>query len=223
MKRKFNFKQLALSTALCLLPILMGLFVYQDLPDSVVVHWGVDNQPDGWAPRAVAVFLLPMLMAVINAVFHLGLYLDSGRLCSAKALRAFCQWFVPALGLIMAPITLLSALNKLDGNEAVPLVCQLIVGLAMVVVGNYLPKSRPNFLVGIRLPWTIKSEENWKKTHHLAGFLWVIFGILFLVFAFMRLPWVAILLLALAAVIPCVYSFLLWKKERRGRRNPSDY
>jgi uncharacterized membrane protein len=55
---------------------------------------------------------------------------------------------------------------------------ELFVGMILIVIGNYMPKARQNYTIGIRLPWTLANEENWNRTHRIAGYLWLISGIL---------------------------------------------
>ena|SRR5687767_15407562 len=96
------------------------------------------------------------------------------------------------------------------------------MGLIFVVIGNQLGKSRSMYLIGLRTPWTLASEDVWVKTHRLAGKLMVTAGLVTLVAAFLPLPsglLVTVLAVAvgIAAGIPIVYSFLLWRREQAVR------
>ena len=85
----------------------------------------------------------------------------------------------------------------------------------MIVIGNYLPKTRRNYIIGIRLPWTLENDENWSKTHRLAGKIWVLGGLLLFLNAFVQLYvyWVFFLTLFFVVIIPSVYSYQLSKSE----------
>ncbi|MEJ7776688.1 MAG: SdpI family protein [Sphingomicrobium sp.] len=90
-----------------------------------------------------------------------------------------------------------------------------------VLIGNQLGKSRSMYLIGIRTPWTLASEEVWIKTHRLAGKLMVAGGLLLIVAAFLPLPPALVAaatvgIIAIAVGVPLVYSFLLWRRERHG-------
>ncbi len=83
-----------------------------------------------------------------------------------------------------------------------------------IIFGNYLPKTKQSYSMGIKLPWTLNSEENWNRTHRLSGFLWVIGGALFLMLTFFGW-WNLYVLLGIVlamALIPTVYSYLLYRK-----------
>lgn len=67
------------------------------------------------------------------------------------------------------------------------ILAQIFMGAVMIVIGNYLPKTRRNYIIGIRLPWTLENDENWSKTHLLAGKIWVLGGLLLFLNAFVQL------------------------------------
>ena len=95
-----------------------------------------------------------------------------------------------------------------------------LMGIVFIVVGNYLPKCKQSYTVGIKLPWTLNDEENWNRTHRMGGKLWVASGIILLLS--MLLPASAMVVVVLAVIgvavfVPTVYSYLLFReKEKRG-------
>ena len=93
------------------------------------------------------------------------------------------------------------------------MVLPVFMGLLFILIGNYLPKTKQSYTMGIRLPWTLSSEENWNRTHRLAGFLWVLCGVLFIVMSFIgwSLP-LFLILLAVMILVPLIYSYLLYRK-----------
>jgi uncharacterized membrane protein len=87
----------------------------------------------------------------------------------------------------------------------------LFTGLMFIVIGNYLPKARQNYTIGIKIPWTLADEENWNRTHRLAGRLWVASGILMVTIGLTRVvaaEWLAGMVLTVA-LVPCAYSYWL--------------
>ena len=97
----------------------------------------------------------------------------------------------------------------------------IIMGIVFVSIGNYLPKCKQNYTAGIKIPWTLNSTENWNRTHRLAGWLYILCGIAF--FANVFFQWTGMIWIVLAvAVVPMVYSFILYKKgiwERENKDN----
>ena len=209
---KNNKKEMMISTFICLLPILAGLYLYDRLPETIATHFGANGEANGWSSRAFAVFGLPAFMAGINLLVWFALHTDPKKQNMNPTLRAFAIWTVPALSVLMNAMTLGNALGYAMHIEVA---APLLVGLLLVVVGNYLPKTRQSYTMGIKLPWTLASEENWNRTHRIAGFLWVLGGILTILFTLLRIWsfWLLFLLILLPLVlVPTIYSFLLYKK-----------
>ena len=90
-----------------------------------------------------------------------------------------------------------------------------MLGLLFLIIGNYLPKARQNYTIGIKIPWTLANEENWNRTHRLAGYLWMICGILMIfncLTRFVPAIWLFGILLIMV-LVPCIYSFWLHAKK----------
>lgn len=90
----------------------------------------------------------------------------------------------------------------------------LLLGVIFIIIGNYIPKCRHNYTVGIRLPWTLADEENWNSTHHLAGWLYMAAGLVCLLNIWLRIGWLAFAAIAAAALLPMGYSLLLYVKKK---------
>lgn len=128
-----------------------------------------------------------------------------------KYLKYIGKWSVPILSVIIMPITLFIALGY---KIPIVVISQAIVGVIIAACGNYMPKCKQNYTVGIKLPWTLSSEENWNKTHHMAGFLWILGGISIIIGSCIRMPSIPITLVVILVItiIPFMYSFCLYKK-----------
>ena len=92
-------------------------------------------------------------------------------------------------------------------------VVSVCLGILFMVIGNYLPKCLPSYTVGIKLPWTLHDEGNWRYTHRIGGFCFTIAGLIVLVSAFFGIMWLPLAALALAAIVPTVASYLYYKKH----------
>lgn len=208
--KKFDLTML-LTTLICLLPIVLSLFLYDSLPETVAVHFDGEGHPDGYAPRWVAAFALPMGMALLNLLVHFGLNTDPKRENSSKVVRNLGKWLIPVITVILVPVTLFMALGY---DFPLEIFIPALLGIIFIVAGNYLPKSRQNYTVGIKLPWTLDSEENWNKTHRLAGYLWIAGGLLMVVSSFLRAAGTPLMLTAIGimVIIPVVYSYLLYRR-----------
>lgn len=91
------------------------------------------------------------------------------------------------------------------------------IGVLFIVIGNLLPRARPNWFVGIRTPWTLSSDRVWEKTHRLGGRLFVAGGVIITVAAFASAKWAQVVLITvitLCAATVLIYSYLEWKREQ---------
>lgn len=213
-------KELLLTAFVCLLPILAGAVLYPKLPEMMTTHWDMSGEANGWMPRAAAVFGLPLLILLIHLICFYAYTHDLRRGNTSAVLYTLMLWICPSLSLLAGTVTLGTGLgHEMHVSTLVP----AFVGVIFLVIGNYLPKIKQNATMGIRLPWTLSSEENWNHTHRVAGFAWVAAGLLMVVSAFWQLhgPTMTVVLLAVAVGVPVVYSYLYNRREK-GEKHGND-
>ena len=93
----------------------------------------------------------------------------------------------------------------------------VLLGIVLIVVGNYLPKCRQNYMIGIKLPWTLDNEENWDYTHRMAGKWWIIGGVLRILLGFQKFVdpiGAAVGIILIVTLIPAIASYIYYKKHR---------
>ena len=208
---KVNKKLLVLTTIVCLLPIVAGVILYPQLPDQIATHWGFDNEPNGWSGKAFAVFGLPGMMAALNLILPLALAADPKNQNMSPVLLKICLWIMPVVSVLCSAMTLMCALGyEVNIAQFVP----ALIGVLFIVIGNYLPKTKQSYTMGIKLPWTLNSEENWNRTHRLGGFLWVLGGVAFIVLSIFKWwnLYVFFAILFVMVIVPSVYSYLLYRR-----------
>ena len=211
---KKNKWTLVITSVIILLPIAVGLLLWDQLPEKVPFHWGINGEVDGWATKTQAVFLMPLMMLGIQWLCILATGLDpKAKNVTTTKMMGIVLWIIPVLNLFLHVMVWLTAFGREVNMETV---MPLFMGTLFVVIGNYLPKCKQSYTMGIKLPWTLDNEENWNKTHRLAGKLWVAGGLLSMLCAL--LPGVAsfivmMSILLVMCVIPTVYSYLFYKKH----------
>ena len=207
---KKDKRTLVLTTLVCLLPMAVGALVYDRLPETMATHWGIDGQPDGWSSRAFAVFGLPAILPAVNLLLPCMLRADPKHENMSGALVNITIWAIPVLSLICSGLTLGRALGY---DVRIERVLPVFMGVLFILIGNYLPKTKQSYTMGIKLPWTLASEENWNRPHRLAGFLWVLGGVFFIVMSFIGWSVPAFVIpLVVMVLVPMVYSYLLYRK-----------
>lgn len=215
---KNHKKELILSSLLTLLPIVIGLLLWDKLPDVMATHWGVNNQADGYSTKAFAVFVFPFILLGIHWLCLWITSKDPGQKKQSKKAFSMIFWMIPIVSLFVTSIMYGIALGNTVNISSVMFA---MMGLMFMVIGNFMPKTKQNFTLGIKVIWTVNNEENWNATHRFGGKLWF-FGGLFLVLAsFFPVEYTIHVLLPailLMAFIPMVYSYFYYKKQcKEGR------
>lgn len=213
---KKNKGKLLLSSLLTLLPIPVGLLLWDKLPGQFATHWGADGQADGFMGKPMAIFLLPAILLVMQWVCLLTTAADKGNKHQSPKVFNMVIWIIPMLSVLCSGFIYAAALGW---SFKVTALLSITMGLMFMLIGNYMPKCRLNRTIGIKLPWTLSNEENWNATHRFAGWVWMVGGAITLLCMF--LPGMVGILVTLAlvivlAVIPMVYSWCYYKKQRKA-------
>ena len=205
-------KQLILSSIVILLPIVFGLLLWNRLPEQIPTHWNAAGEVDQYSSRAFGVFGIPLILLALHWLCLFVTKSDKGNKNQTPKVMSLVFWICPMVAVLCVGAVYLHALG-MDVNM-IQLPC-ILVGFLFVIVGNYLPKCKHNYTIGIKLPWTLASEENWYATHRFAGRIWVAGGFLFLVMAFLpeKLVFPALFaVILLLVLVPTVYSYRYMKK-----------
>ena len=209
-----NKKLLILTSLLTLLPIPVGLALWSKFPETMAIHFGITGDADGFARPSVIVFVLPLIMLGVHWLCAFFTSLDNGNRNRNQKMFRIVLWSVPLIG----NLSILGIYAFSLGLEFSPVAWTMIpMGLLFAVMGNYMPKTRTNSTMGIKVYWTYTSEENWNATHRFAGKLWVIGGILMALGALLPLKWAVGVMLALIApmvIAPIVFSWRFYKREK---------
>ena len=219
MNWKENKKKLIISSAVILLPILLGLLIWDQLPDVMATHWGVDSKPDGWTTKAFAVFGMPFLLLGMHWLCLWLTALDKRHTNQNAKATAMTFWIFPMVSLFSSALMYNIALGN---NPNIASVVFIMLGLIFVLIGNYLPKTKMNYMLGIKVVWALRNEENWNATHRFGGKVWFMGGILMMLAGFFPAKFAAAVMLPLVllvAFVPAFYSYCYYKKmcqEGRG-------
>jgi uncharacterized membrane protein len=191
--------------------------VYPRLPEMIPTHWrGMDAQPDSWSSRAFGAWLTPMLLLGMWALVRILPAIDPRGANYAKFGGAF-EGIIVSIMLFLLGMHIIILRAALGLPVAMQRVVPVGVGVLFVVIGNLLPRARPNWFVGIRTPWTLSSDRVWEKTHRFGGHVFVAGGIVIVLAALAMTQWahivlVTVVLLCTASVL--TYSYVEWKREQ---------
>lgn len=205
---------LMLTSAIILLQMLVGVLLWDRLPDPMATHFNFHNEPDGFSSKAFAVFGMPLLLLglhfmclMLSCASNIQMQNVSNRVKSLMLL------IIPAVSLL---VTVLCYGYALGAPFAIDRIVWVFVGVVFALVGNYLPKMRRSTIAGIRLPWTLADEEIWSRTHRFAAPVWVVCGLLMIVCGLIGSgPMIPIAAIVVVIGLPIAYSLVInWKKYR---------
>lgn len=196
------------------------LALYPSIPDIIPTHWGPDGQIDGTGPKymlfvfwGIAVFV-NVLMLFAKKIDPKGENYDR----FPKVFNIF-RIFVTALLCGLELLTICFAFNPQFANMST--ISYVFIGVMFALLGNYMPKVKHNYTFGIKVPWTLDSENVWNKTHRMAGPLWVASGIAMIALAFVKNSTVSLVLMTviivIVLIIPIVYSYFEFQKEKNNK------
>ena len=206
---KKNLKILIITSIVILLPVLAGVVLWDTLPEQIPTHWNAAGEIDGWSSKPFAIFGLPLMMLAIHWLCALATAADPKKANHSNKLIHLVLWIIPIISVVLFVLTYVAAL----GTEVrMEMVMPLLVGFVLTVVGNYLPKCKQSYTIGIKIPWTLHSEENWNRTHRFAGRLWLVCGLGIMLTAFVGGFWLFLPIVLVMVLAPCIYSYLLHRK-----------
>lgn len=210
---KKNKWKIIISSLVTLLPIVAGLILWDKLPDRVPSHWGPTGEVDAYSSKGFFVFGLPLLMLGLNLLCTVASGLDPKNKNHEGKPLILVYALIPALTILLSVATYFAAFEL-----PIPVLNMVIAafGLMIVFIGNYLPKCKPSYTIGIKISWTLNSEKNWVATHRMAGKLWVIAGVLMILTALLPaklIIWFFIPMLLASVIVPFVYSYNYYKKH----------
>ncbi len=209
---KKNLKILIITSVIILLPIVAGLILWNKFPDEIPIHFNAQGVADGFGGKGLAVFGMPLFMLAVHwfCIFITALDPKSKNI-TEKSIH-LVLWITPALSVFVSGIIYSFALGyELNINT----VFSVFFGLFFIIIGNYMPKCKQNYSIGVKVPWALESEENWNYTHRLAGKTWVIGGLLIIALSFFKTVWIFMAITIIMVLIPVIGSYLFHKKENK--------
>ena len=209
---KKNLKILIITSVIRLLPIVAGLILWNKFPDEIPIHFNAQGVADGFGGKGLAVFGMPFFMLAVHWVCIFVTALDpKSKNITEKSIH-LVLWITPAISIFVSGIIYSFALGyELNINTVFP----VFFGLFFIIIGNYMPKCKQNYSIGVKVPWALESEENWNYTHRLAGKTWVIGGLLIIALSFLKTVWIFMAITIIMVLIPVIGSYLFHKKENK--------
>ncbi len=203
-----------------LAPLIYLFIIWQNLPVKVPMHYNLNGVIDRYGSKNEL-----LLMALIITGVNIGTYFLLSNVHRIKPIRNGLenkdrmQRMAFVISVFLASVLCVIIYSSAHASiEFVPGIILSGVGLLLSFIGNYMYNIKPNYFAGLRLPWALKNEDNWRKTHHLGGKLWFIGGLLMTIAGlFLPFKWgmiVFCIVIVILIIIPTVYSYNLYKQQK---------
>ena len=210
---KRNKAKAIISSLLILVPAIIGLCLWNDLPEIFMTHWSADGKADSFGGKFFAVVGIPFIMLAVHWICLFITSLDPKNKEQNNKAFGMVFWILPVITLFSCSVLYSTALGKTINTESL---APITLGVMFILMGNYLPKVKQNHTLGIKVFWAMQNEENWNKTHSLAGKLWVFSGLL-LIFSILLPTEIMIGVIAgvivVLVVTPIIYSYCHYKRQ----------
>ncbi len=215
---KKTFQEL-LVLILIALPIFYLLRTYPSLPPVIPTHFGFDGKPNGFSEKHSVIWIVISISLLSAGSYLLIRHLpriDPKKTSSLSS--GNMQKIAVAVVALMSAVMISMIHSSIQGSISFSRLFNPLMGFFFIVVGNLMYNIKPNYFVGIRVPWTLENEDNWRATHHLGGKLWVIGGIIIVV----STPFLSgktgetffLISTLILALVPIIYSFAFFKKNK---------
>jgi uncharacterized membrane protein len=204
-----------------LIPAAYLALIWNHVPQTVPIHFDINGNVDSYTNRNNFLFLM-IALTVVNMIVYLivkNIYrIDPKKYAAQNKDRMQRIGFYVATYLSAIWIMLIYEIAHNDVSMTMKFVF-VAMGLLFALLGNNMYNIQPNYFAGIRLPWTLENENNWKKTHRLAGRLWFFGGLFFAITSFLlgskSAGYFGIIILSILIIIPVFYSYNLYKNQTK--------
>lgn len=218
-KNKFIDFTFIVTCLLCLLPVLVGLILWQKLPDQMVRHFAMSFEPNGWASKTFMVFIAPVFMLLLNIIVNVCVCFEVN-----KKQRSFSKFDIVMrystsilTSFALIAIYIYNIHQDVCSGESVFAFIMICCGILYFFLGNYLPKAKD--LTGFSLPGISRlltdNEQLWFKVKRTWGYFTVILSLFMISTAYCHLPFNIIFFMACTLVIAFLpYILVLVFKDR---------
>ena len=204
-------KSLFLSVAICLLPILIGVYYYDVLPEQIAVHFNVNGEPDNFVSKTRAIIDLPIFFAIVQVIISLVVDFDK----TPKKGALIAKGIIPLISVLVQGGIVAYAL---DNNFNVPQLAVFIIGIVVIILGNYLPKKEFWGKYNFNL-FGLEKGVNEQKVIRTYALYMTFSGVSMFISGFFSST-VALVLIVVFAIFSTVLPFYLVKKYKGLTQKP---
>lgn len=206
---------------IALLPLVYLLVKWETIPDIVPVHFNGAFEPDRYDSKNT----LWLMAGVISGVSMLTYFLlenlhriDPKR--KGKELPSVFKKLSVGIVILCSALGLLIIASCIGPAHSFDKLLLPLLGFMFVFIGDLMHSIKPNYFAGIRIPWTLNSDDNWRRTHQFAGKVWFGVGLLMVLLGFVlpitSFQYIVLVAVVLLVALPVGYSYNIYSKEKKN-------
>lgn len=206
--KKIDWKNLFITCIVTIMPMLIGIIFYNQLPETIPVHFNIHNQPDTYTSKEFALFGIPAILMAIQIIICVIMDVKRKENTEISKLETIMRWFMPIVSVLVGVLLVEYPLRiRLDLRMYI---C-VFLGILFIVTGYYFPKMSYESAKGKIKPYP-KNENNYKILIKLLGYTFIIFGIM-IIFSMRFLPITSVVILAIWIAVTLVESLYFGLKK----------
>ena len=198
-------KSLFVGIVICLLPILIGVYYFDALPDQIVVHFNAKGEPDNFVSKTYAIIGVPIFLAIVQGIISLVVDFDK----TPKKGALIIKGIIPLISVLVQGGIVVYAL---DNNFNVPQLTVFVIGIVFIILGNYLPKKEFWGKYNFNL-FGLEKDVNEQKVIRGYALHMTFSGVAIFISGFFS-SIVALVLIVIFAIASAVLPFYLVKKYK---------
>lgn len=200
-----------------LISFIIGIYFYPAMPERMTSHWGAEGEDNGYMPKFWGTFLMPFISIFLLIFFLLLPKIDPLK-ANIEKFRKYFDEFIILILIFLFYIYVITLAWNLGVKFNMSLMILPALGALFYYLGVLMKKTKRNWSVGIRTPWTLTSDKVWDKTHKIGGKLFKISGIIAIIgiVSGKYAIFFAIAPIILAAIYTTAYSYFEYKKESKN-------
>lgn len=211
--KKINFKREIPLIVIVITAFLISMYFYPLLPEKVPTHWNFKGEIDGYSGKLSGSLIMPITNLIMYILFIFLPALDpkKNNYKLFESTYIYFRYLFHIFFLAMHIMIIAASLGYIVNTTRLVF---FGISLLFMLMGNVMGRVKHNYFVGIKTPWTLASEEVWRKTHRLAALLWTAGGLIGIILSLLNinLGLIFVIILILPSIIPMIYSYIIYKR-----------
>ncbi len=214
-KNILNLKNIIISSLICLIPAIIAFIIWDKLPDEMPTSFNFNGEVTEYMSKFKATIGVSIFLLFFHIIMILTITFDPLKNNNSNKIKSKLMYFVPILSNVVIGMVIAYSLNF---NIDITRIISLFLSAMFTIMGNFLPKCKKNYTIGVKTPWTFHSEDNWYYTHRISGKIWFYTGIIGVINA-LTLNSILIFLIVILVISfgPIWVSFNYYRTQEQNR------